>query len=484
MANSRKPARSDPSRALTEAVAADLAQRLLSLQRPRIALACSGGRDSAVLLDVLARLRAEFGFELLAFHVHHGLSPQADAWAAHVEQQAATLGMQAQVVRVQVETAAQTGLEAAARAARYAALDRLCIAHEVGVLALAHHADDQAETVLLQLVRGAGLPGLAAMPRWLEGVPAARWRPLIEVERAAIDAYARARRIAFVDDESNAQLHLRRNAIRHTVLAPLREQLPQAAQAIGRSARHVQSALGLLREIGAADLERVRTARGLSIAGLAVLSDAHRVNALRTWIETLDIPAPSDARLAEIWRQMQVAGPAGTPQIAHAGGCFMRHRDTLAYVARADEILAQQQVPLVAECTGWPADGIWAIPAWRGAFHAVPAPVGIAEEQLRLGHWVARARSGGERLRIAANRPSRDLKHWYQTLGVAGWQRAGAPLLWLDDRLCCVPYVGMAVEQASSGSGRFAIEWRPDGTTLTVQPTRRPDRGAAVAHRA
>ena len=460
MANSRKPARSDPSDALTEAVAADLAQRLLSLRRPRVALACSGGRDSSVLLDVLARLRADFDFELLAFHVHHGLSVHADAWAEQVEQQAAALGVPAQVARVRIDRAPQTSLEALAREARYGALDRLCAAHAVNVLALAHHADDQAETVLLQLVRGAGLPGLAAMPRWMEGTPAARWRPLLEVERAAIDAYAQARSIDYVDDESNAQLHLRRNAVRHEVLTPLRRQLPHAALAIGRSARHVQSALELLREIGAADLASVRTAQGLSIAGLAALSDAHRLNALRTWIETLRIPAPSDARLAEIWRQMHAAQASGQPYVAHAGGRFMRHRDTLAYVGAAGE--GGAMVPAEEERLGWPAEGAWRLPAWQGAFHAVPAAVGLTQAQLQQGRWHACARSGGERLRIAANRPSRDLKHWYQTLGIAAWQRAGAPLLWLDGRLCCVPHVGMAAELVSSGDERFAIEWRPD----------------------
>lgn len=408
-----------------------------------------------VLLDVLARLRERLGFDLSVLHVHHGLSPNADAWASLVQREAVARGVVADTARVRIVARPRASLEALAREARYAALDAMCRTHGAAVLALAHHANDQAETVLLQLMRGAGLPGLAAMPSWAEGASAARWRPLLAIERGAIDAYAQARSIVHVDDESNAQLRFRRNAVRHRVLAPLQADLPQAVSAIGRSARHIQSALELLREIGQADLARVRAGEGLSIAGLRALSDAHRVNALRTWVETLRIPAPSDARLAELWRQMSAADEAARPEVAHAGGRFMRHRDRLVFVAPA----AGLHAPSV--CLGWPASGAWALPDWGGAFHVQPAPHGFTAAQLAQGRWRAAPRAGGERMRIAANRPSRDLKHWYQSLGVPVWQRDAAPLLWLDEALCFVPCVGLAADLTSPGEGRFTIEWRP-----------------------
>ncbi len=407
-------------------------------------------------MHVLARLRERLGVELHAFHVHHGLSPNANAWAAHVSAQAAALGIPCEVRQVQVEHRARTSLEAQARDARYAALDALCEQHGVAVLALAHHADDQAETVLLQLARGAGLPGLAAMPRWIDAPAAARWRPLLDIDAQAIDDYAQAAGVVFIDDESNAQLHYRRNAIRHEVLSALRVHVPHVVGAIGRSARHVQSALALMREVGEGDLERVRAGAGVSISALAAMSAHRRINALRVWIEGMDVPAPSDARLTEIWRQVSNADVAAQPVVEHAGSRFMRHRDVLACVA--GPLMDTGEAALGA----WDGREAWRPSGWAGEFRFERATIGLAEGDLRSGVLAARPRCGGERLRLAHNRPARSLKHWYQTLGVALWQREQAPLLWLGDALVYVPFVGMDADRIGEDGPRWAVTWHPD----------------------
>lgn len=461
MGHSRKPAPPDPRADVLQAVATDLAQRFASWKPARIGLAFSGGRDSSVLLHALAALRSRFNYELLACHVHHGLSPQADAWAAHARRAAQAVGVECEVRRVEVAHAPRTSLEAEARAARYAALDAWCAERGVPVLALAHHAHDQAETVLLQLMRGAGLPGLAAMARWTPaaGAAAARWRPLLDIPGACVEEYARVAGIVHVDDESNACLRFRRNAIRHELLPILEARFPGAVAAIGRSTRHVQAALDLAREIGAADLDGVRAGEGVSIAALAALSGARRANVLRAWFEELGVPAPSEARLAEIWRQASCDRDNAQPAVHHAGGCFMRHRGILAFVpappAHRPEVRLER----------WAGESAWRPAGWSGEFRFTRAERGIAAARLAVEPLVARARAGGERLRLAGNRPERDLKHWYQTLGVPVWQRMNAPLLWLGERLACVPQVGLAADLTSVGQDCWRIDWQPDRIT-------------------
>ena len=181
----------------------------------RIAVALSGGRDSIVLLDALAALAPDMGFALSALHVHHGLSANADAWVAFCGKECAKRGVPLAVHRAEIRRAAGESLEARARAARYAAL----AAVDADIVALAHHADDQAETLLLQLLRGAGPEGLAAMPGRHRPMHKGRalLRPFLALPRATIDAYATARRLAWVDDESNANTGVKRNFIRHDV---------------------------------------------------------------------------------------------------------------------------------------------------------------------------------------------------------------------------------------------------------------------------
>lgn len=456
MASSRKPALPEVLFRLIEAVAADLAQRLLSLERPRVAVAFSGGRDSTVLLDVLMRLRTRLGFELAAFHIHHGLSSNADAWAGHAIEAARRLGADCFVRKVEVERRARASVEAQARDARYHALDELCAEHEIDLLALAHHADDQAETVLLQLSRGAGLAGLAAMPHWTRHGRCARWRPLLEFPGSDLLAYAQAAELAFVDDESNRDLRYRRNALRHDVLPALVRHAPGAIVAIGRSARHVQEALALAREIGSEDVARLRARDGLSIEALTAMRPERRKNALRTWIEMLGVPAPSDARLDEIWRQAGSARDNAQPSIEHAGGRFVRHRGVLQFAPGR-----RPERPAV-RLDHWDGMPVWRLDGWSGQFRFMPTVRGIAEAVLRSLPLSARARSGGERLRLAGNRPARDLKHWYQSFGVPVWQREAAPLLWLGDRLAYVPHVGIAQEFISEDMRCLALEWEAD----------------------
>jgi tRNA(Ile)-lysidine synthase len=209
---------------------------------PKIAIACSGGLDSSVLLQLAHAYAREHGIILYAFHVHHGLSPNADSWLAHCEGSAAALGVAFDHRRVAVEKG-KSGTEAAARKLRYAALGQMCRAHDVRLLLTAHHLDDQAETVLLQLLRGSGPAGLSGMDAantaagLLGNDQLVMARPLLPVARTGLEEYAAAHGVAWVDDESNSDPRYARNALRHQVMPVLQQAFPALRSALRAAPR-------------------------------------------------------------------------------------------------------------------------------------------------------------------------------------------------------------------------------------------------------
>lgn len=262
--------------------------------RMAVAVATSGGRDSTALLHCTARAAGALGIEVRALHVHHGLMPQADAWQAHVERQCRRWRLPCTVARLEGAPAKGDSVEAWARRGRYRALAQMARAHGIGLVLLAHHRRDQAETFLLQALRGGGAAGLAAMPRQAlrEGISWAR--PWLEVPRAAIDAYLRRHRLGCVDDGSNEALRYARGRLRRLVWPALLEAFPDAETTFVRAAQRAAAEADLLAEIAAADLQAVRAdARGLSLPAWRALSAARRVNVLRTWLAgALDAPVP------------------------------------------------------------------------------------------------------------------------------------------------------------------------------------------------
>ena len=268
------------------------------LTAPRICVAFSGGLDSTVLLHQLAQAREVLPFSLSAIHVHHGLSKNATAWARHCRQVCAGLDVPLRVRRVEVNRAPRTSLEAEARRARYAAF----AAANADVIGMAHHADDQAETVLLQLLRGAGPKGLSGMPH-LKPLPTnglghiSLWRPLLECTRAELAVYAQRHNLPAIDDESNADERFRRNYLRHRVMPLLKAGFPAATATLARAARHQAEAAELLDVQADADLAQAKTDAGLHAETLKQLGDARCKNALRRWLERAGLRQPSEARL-------------------------------------------------------------------------------------------------------------------------------------------------------------------------------------------
>jgi tRNA(Ile)-lysidine synthase len=466
---------SDPAadRIVLDAIEAALAHEPADT---RIAIAYSGGLDSTVLLD--AAVRVAGAARCVAFHIHHGLSPNADRWLAHGEEQAATLGVSFAARRVDVRRDAGVGIEAAAREARYRALDALCDSERVRRIWLAQHADDQAETVLLQLLRGAGLAGLAAMAAEHRpaGAAATRVRPLLHLLRAQLEDYARGRALRWIEDESNADTRFARNALRHHVLPQLAVHFPGFRDALARTAAHAGAAQRLVDDLARIDMEAVASVddpHALSRAALLELDDERALNLLRYWMRTLGLPAASTARLTDALRQLRDARDDHGLRVDHAGQTLRSYRDQIYWEAgdsndAADETALTERP--VSELT-WRGEAVWRLPAWRGTFvfaaaagddptpgisapndaaRSAPAPHGpAADDPFTIpAAWLmnrplfARARSGGERMRCDAHGPSRTLKNLFQERGVPSWKR-DVPLLYAGDLLLYVPLLGV-----------------------------------------
>ncbi|APA84529.1 tRNA lysidine(34) synthetase TilS [Paraburkholderia sprentiae WSM5005] len=459
----------------------------------RMAVAFSGGVDSSVLLD--AAVRVAGASRCIALHVHHGLSPHADAWLAHCEAFARERGVDFDARRVDVSRAPGVSIEAAARDARYRALDAMCATHGIHTLWLAHHADDQAETVLLQLLRGAGLAGLAAMAPGLlpAGASATRVRPLLHLLRAQLEHYASVRKLRWIDDESNADTRYARNALRHQVMPALAVHFPGFRDALARTAAHAASAQRLLDTLAHADMQSASRDEGRALAHEVLLAfdDDRALNLLRYWMRSLGLVAASSARVADALRQLREVG-AGQDghrlRIDHAGHALRSYRGLIYWEAGDSSEPADETALVEREISEleWQGQEVWHVPQWRGTFvfavvdAASASNVGDASpgapaheafdtvplSVLQRASLSVRARRGGERMRIGApNTPGRTLKNLFQERGIPAWKR-DVPLLYVGDELLFVPRIGVnraAVRDASrEREACVKIAWRED----------------------
>lgn len=267
----------------------------------------SGGLDSTVLLHCLRQLAPERQLSLSALHVHHGLSPQADAWEAHCRGLCAEWGIPLTVERVAVERGSRDGLEAAARRARHDAFRRT----SGDWIVLAHHRDDQAETLLFNLLRGTGLRGAAAMSE----TNGRLLRPLLEVGRDAIEGYAREQGLGWIDDESNADTRFSRNHLRHEVLAGLEKRFPGSTANLAAASRRFAEAQSLLDDLAAIDLGSHDHDFPLDADLLAALDEPRGRNLLRYLLQRRHVGIPGEERLREALRQLTHAAPDRHPAI-------------------------------------------------------------------------------------------------------------------------------------------------------------------------
>jgi tRNA(Ile)-lysidine synthase len=369
----------------------------------------SGGVDSVVLLHMLRRR----GIPVTAIHVHHGLSPNADAWAAFCRRLCRRLGVPLVVEKVKVLKRGE-GLEAAARKARYEVFSKL----DTGSIALAHNLDDQAETVLMNLLRGAGVRGARGMLPRSSFKGKTLVRPLLDVPRENILVYARQHRLQWIEDESNADESLTRNFIRLRVGPLLARKFPQWKQSLGRAARHFSK----------------QELRGEEL--------------LRAYLRSKGLKAPSEAKLAEMLKQL-AAGGART-RIEHDGTTLRLYRDKVVMEKNAAALPKFSPVK-------WKGERKLPLPALGGELRFKRGR-GIGARQLGKKAFEVRLRSGGERLQPHPRRPRRTLKNLFQEAGVPHWARGRVPLLFCGKDLVWVPGIGVDVRYQGQG---VLPEWRP-----------------------
>lgn len=420
-------------------------------------VAFSGGVDSTVLLDAAARaLGGQAAERLAAVHVNHGLHPDAGVWEDHCREAAARLGIRFEARRAVVRTSPGGGnLEAAARAARLRTIAEVVPPGEP--VLLAHHRDDQAETVLLRILRGAGPAGMAGMrpEAALRGLRLVR--PFLAVPRSEILAYAKERGLAWVEDPGNVSAAHDRNHVRHRVIPAVAERWPGAAETLARLARRSEETAAMLDALGAADLADAKgSAPGaLDAAAIAALAPPRAANALRTWLVARHrIPPPPRRWLRVLAEEVAAARSDRSPESVRGGVWVRRYRGDL-HTGR------EGPPPRLPERARWRLDG-----PPLGLPHGRLAAVRAAGEGLaaaRLPPYLeVRFRRGGERCRPSARGVTKPLKRLMQELGVPPWERGGWPLVFAGGRIAAVP--GLFVCEpfaARGGEPAWRVEWTP-----------------------
>ncbi|WP_319240294.1 tRNA lysidine(34) synthetase TilS [uncultured Propionivibrio sp.] len=435
--------------ALVEALAPGLARA------PRLCVALSGGRDSVVLLHALSRLLGEgrLTAELTALHVHHGLSDNAEDWVAFCADWCDALGVPLRVARVAVRRDSGEGIEGAARRARHAVF----AATPVDWLVLAHHRDDQAETVLLNLLRGAGVAGAAGMPRMrsVAGGPVLL-RPLLDVPRRAIEHYAEAHALRWIEDESNANRHFRRNFLRHEALPLLETAFPGARQSLARAADHFGEATQLLDELAGQDAAAIRQPSGrLGLMAFNRLTPANARNVLRHALRAAGFRAPAARWLEEACRQLAATDAGSETCVTTPDGALQVYRGELYLIAHTP--------PAPGAPLPWAGETELAWAGGRVRFEQV-CGAGIRAAALASGTLELRARQGGERFRPQAGRPRRNLRNLLQEAALPPWERARLPLGWSGNRLVWVGGFGVDADcMAGADETGLLPVWLPAG---------------------
>jgi tRNA(Ile)-lysidine synthase len=406
-------------------------------------VAFSGGLDSTVLLH--ATIKAHGKKNVHAFHVHHGIQQEADQWQAHCKAVSKKFGCHFDTRNVKLNKL--SNIESQARNLRYEALTQMCQAHKIQDLLLAHHLDDQAETVLIQLMRGAGLPGLSAMPQVKSKELIHLWRPFLNMRRKDLEIYAKEHQLTWIEDPSNQDESYRRNAIRKTILPTLEKFQEGAIENLSRSAKHLGEAQELLNQLADIDLGLIEAKEGLSKTNLIRLyktSQARATNALRRWLSKNGLAYPSEERLTAWWSELQQTRPDSQLQWDHDQQVIRLWRGhlTITQDSSSTEVI-----------------GEW-------VFKKIPAnskKPGIAKDRFekakQKGLINTMAREGGEKFKVDAKRPRRSLKNLYQEADIPPWQR-DVPLLYIGEELVAVAGIGISADWLTTEGPRISPEWQ------------------------
>ncbi len=424
-----------------------------------IAVATSGGRDSTALLHCVARAARDVGVQVHALHVHHGLMAEADGWVDQLRSQVRNwsrrgLPVQLHVQRLLRKPAPGDSVEAWARRERYAALAVMAQHAGAAVVLLAHHRRDQAETVLLQALRGAGAAGLSAMPGAAQRHGVVWQRPWLDQPSAAVDAYVKRYRLAYVSDPSNQDSRFARSRLRGAVWPAMLQAFPDAEISLSASAARAQENTACLMELAAIDAPSCVIDGALHVKPWFDLSPARRALLLRTWLSSLTDRAVPRTLIDRLLRELAAGATGRWPW---PNGELRLYRGVLRVHAAA----APAQVPSSCVRLDLSKPGTYRVEGWSGVLTVFEAegPGLLAAE---LARAECRTRVGGERFQFDRGNIARSLKKQYQTAAVPAWQRGG-PLVFVPSQLAFVPGLGLDARACRAVHGQgLSLRWKPD----------------------
>jgi tRNA(Ile)-lysidine synthase len=409
---------------------------------------------------------APLGIEVVALHVHHGLSPHADAWLAHcrttcerwakARNNPARAPLTFAAERLSSKPGKGESVEAWARAARYAALTSMARAHDIKLVLLAQHRRDQGETFLLQALRGAGVEGLAAMAAEAERSGITWARPWLKQSRELIDAYVRRHRLQCIEDDSNADTRFDHNRLRQRVWPHLLDAFPGAETALCQSATWAHEAASALKELAQLDLQAIMTDERFDVASWALLSIPRRRNALRAWLRQQCGFAPSPALTGRLGSELPLCSTGRWPLVDGELRC---HRGKLTWHAAPTQPFATHPNPPETTLRVKRA-GRYDLPGWGGALHVRRSREG-GVALAALAELELLPRRGSEQFQAGPARPPRSLKKQFQSVAVPAWQRM-VPLVYSGGKLIFVPGLGIDARcVALPGEPQMRLEWEP-----------------------
>ncbi len=392
-------------------------------------IAYSGGLDSHVLLHMFAQLKKLLSLQVKAVHINHSLSPHAPAWQAHCQTVSRALDIEWVTATVQAQAQLGESPEETARNKRYEVLSGLLAPNDL--LLTAHHQDDQAETLLLQLLRGAGPKGLAAMPLLKACGAGQQARPLLTFTRAELTDYAVENKLVWIEDESNGDLNFSRNYIRREIMPLLKQRWPSVTDTFARTAAHCAEMQALCDEMGAVDLvaARGREEQTLSVRYLQSLTAARQRQVLRMWIKQLNYFVPDTVKLQQIQREILGARADKNPHVAWKNVDCRRYRDDIFIMKRLGASHAARILP-------WDLQTSMALPE-LGILHADLKPgAGLSAT---CENVTVRFRQGGEVCQLPKRNFTSSLKKLFWEWNVAPWERDRLPLIFVGDKLAAAP---------------------------------------------
>lgn len=451
MVNLKKPSANKGLQHQLQAFLADVffKQKIVN---PKLVLAYSGGLDSTVLLHLLTECYKILPFQLTAHHVHHGLSSNADDWADFCQKTCATLNVKITLSTVNINKNSGLGVEATAREARYTALFAL----DADFICLAHHQDDQAETLLLQLARGAGIKGLAGMAAI--DLKRKLLRPLLDVPRPLLEDYAKQNQLNWITDETNVDTAFDRNFMRHMVLPVLQQQYPSITQTIRRAASHMADANDLLDELAQIDALfagfHAQNTTTISLSALKNLSKTRVNNLIRWWLAQNNLPMPSTQQLLQIAQQLLHAKQDAAIELKVSETLTLRRYQHRAY-------LVQNMPPNALINQLWQGEKVVDLPNNTRLIFSQKMGEGISLRKIENAKLRIKFREGNERFKLHLGRPSQSLKVILQSVEMPPWQRQQLPLIFMDESLVIIPNIGVdAGLKAAENEMGLVLEWQ------------------------